>query len=243
MAKHVGMHTSSGAATDQQPETGATSWSLSGALAEHIDSHFDRHRQTPITVDVTPKEIRKHLERRFNFVDPASTESVFAETTKMMWCWAEHATNPMHFGLTRPTIDKISVIADALVALYDPNLAMWEFSPAAIEIENHVLRAIGQHLGFDIDLGFANFTSGGQEANHTAVAVALTAQFPQVTRGGLRALPGQPTFYLSAEGHHSFDKVAHSTGLGRDALRVVPVCDDLTMDGTVLEKMINFFQL
>lgn len=212
---------------------------LSTLLAAHIREHGARHRSAPISSDARPEQIRRHLAHTFDFLRPVEVDHVFTETTRMLWQWAEHATNPMHFGLTRPTVDVISVIADALVALYDPNLAMWEFSPAALEIENHVLRFIGAHLGMDTDSGFANFTSGGQEANHTAVAVALTAKWPAVGDGGLRRLDGQPTFYLSAEAHHSFDKVAHCTGLGRDAMRVVPVRDDLTCDVAALRTMLD----
>lgn len=213
--------------------------SISARLADHIDRHFERHRSAPITTEVEPETIRRHLEEHFDFARPIPLESVFSKTTDMLWMWAEHATNPMHFGLTRPTVDKASVIADALVALYDPNLAMWEFSPAAIEIERHVLKAIGRFVDVDVDSGFANFTSGGQEANHTAVAVALTARFHDLARTGLRALGGQPTLYSSAEGHHSFEKVAHVTGLGRDALRAVPVREDLTLSIEALSTMLT----
>ena len=112
-----------------------------------------------------------------------------------------------------------------------PNLATWEFSPAANEIERHVLAAIASRFGWKLEPnGIAHFTSGGQEANHTAVAVALTSKFPEIERQGLRGLRKTPVFYASEEGHHSFDKVAHSTGLGRDALRFVPAASDLRMD-------------
>lgn len=199
-------------------------------LAQHIEVKMANHQQAPISARVTPQEIRNHLAERYDFTRPLEIDAVFDDVTDMLWKWAEHATNPRHFGLFRPTIDLASVIADALVALYDPNLATWNFSPAANEIERHVLSAIARRFDYDLSGGLAHFTSGGQEANHTAVAVALTRQFPEAGRRGLRSLEGQPVFYLSAEGHQSFDKVAHSTGLGRQALRLIPTGADLKMD-------------
>lgn len=112
-------------------------------------------------------------------------------------------------------------------------------SLSALVATSSMTRTTSGSSATDVDSGFANFTSGGQEANHTAVAVALTEKFPALARNGLRDLDGQPTFYLSAEAHHSFDKVAHVTGLGRDAMRVVPVRDDLTLDTRALRARLE----
>jgi aromatic-L-amino-acid/L-tryptophan decarboxylase len=79
----------------------------------------------------------------------------------------------------------------------------------------------------------------GQESNHTAVVVALTQRFGEAGDHGLRALSGDPVFYLSAEGHHSFDKIAHATRLGRRSLRFVPVDASLRMDLGALEALIQ----
>jgi glutamate/tyrosine decarboxylase-like PLP-dependent enzyme len=208
-------------------------------LAQHIESKITRNWQAPITTLVTPQEIRKHLAARYDFSHALSLDKVFDDVTEMLWQWAEHATNPRHFGLFRPTVELASIIADALVALYDPNLATWDFSPAANEIERHVLQTLARRFGPELAEGSAHFTSGGQEANHTAVAVALTWKFPKVGGAGLRSLKGQPVFYLSQEGHHSFDKIAHSTGLGRQALRMIPVRTDLQMDLAALGQQIK----
>jgi glutamate/tyrosine decarboxylase-like PLP-dependent enzyme len=45
--------------------------------------------------------------------------------------------------------------------------------------------------------------------------------------------------YLSEEAHHSFQKVAHSTGLGRAALRPVPVDASLRMDVSALRERLR----
>ena len=164
------------------------SLTLTDRLARHIELHQSRLREAPVATAVGPLEIRAHLETCYSFHEPMPMTEVFDDVTRMLWKWAEHARNPMHFGLTRPNVDLASIVADALVSLYDPNLATWNFSPAANEIERYVLRVLAHGLAFGPGEGIAHFTSGGQEANHTAVAVALTRQFPDVTRRGLRAL-------------------------------------------------------
>ena len=210
--------------------------------ARHITAHLARTRDAPLTVRVAPETIRGHLQDRYSFAEPVALDDLFDDVTDMLWRWTEHAANPRHFGLFRPGVDPACVIADLIVAGYDPNLATWDFAPAANEIERHVLNVFARRFGQGFDLGaggVAHFTSGGQESNHTAMIAALAHRFPEVGERGLRVLPGDPVFYLSAEGHHSFDKVAHATGLGRRALRFVPVDDRLRMDPGALDALID----
>jgi aromatic-L-amino-acid decarboxylase len=207
-------------------------------VARHVTDHLQRTRDAPVAVRVSPEQIRAHLRDRYAFKESQTLDSIFDDVTAMLWKWTEHGSNPRHFGLFRPGVDPTCVIAETLVAAYDANLATWDFAPGANEIEQHTLTFFMRRFGFDPEVGLAQFTSGGQESNHTAVIVALTHAFPEINRQGLRVLPGSPVCYLSAEGHHSFDKVAHATGLGREALRFVPVDGRLRMDAVALEGQI-----
>src|SRR5208282_813073 len=84
----------------------------------------------------------------------------------------------------------------------------------------------------------ANFTSGGMEANLSAVVVALTRAYPGYGEDGLRSLSSPPTVYLTKEAHHGYNKIAHMTGVGRRALRTVAVDGHLKMDIVELERQI-----
>jgi glutamate/tyrosine decarboxylase-like PLP-dependent enzyme len=207
-------------------------------LVRHVESYLGRLDEAPIFCEATADEIRRHLSR-YDFGRPSAPEAVFDDVTGMLWRWAEHAGHPRHFGLFRPTVDKTAVEAEALAALYDPNLATWGFAPAAAEIERHVLAALGARIGFDLEAGAAHFTSGGQESNHTAVVAALTSLHPEIGISGVRGLAAAPVFYVSEEAHHSFQKVAHATGLGRAALRTVRADASLRMDVAALRDQLR----
>jgi glutamate/tyrosine decarboxylase-like PLP-dependent enzyme len=224
-------------ATQPERETAATD-ELLERLVTHIDDRLSAKESGRLAVRVSREEVRRHLRERYPFDAPRAPTEVFEDVVGMLDRWTEHGSHPMHYGLFRPTVDRASVVADALVALHDPNLATWEFAPAAQEMERHVLACFARRLGFPED-GAHHFTSGGQEANHTAVLVALAARFPEALEKGLRALPGDPVFYVSNEGHHSLDKVAKSTGLGRASRRVIPPRADLKMDVDALEAAIR----
>ena len=123
-------------------------------------------------------------------------------------------THPRYFGLFNPSVTLASVVADTLVAMYNPQLANWRTSPAANEMERHTLGWLAAKFGLPED-AIATFTSGGTEANLSAVIVALTRAFPDYGEHGLRHLTASPSIYLTEETHHSFSKIAHMTGLGR----------------------------
>lgn len=183
----------------------------------------------PIVPIVTPEEIRGHLTSRYDFRKPMALDDVLADVDGMLRTWQVQVTHPRYFGLFNPSVNLASIIADTLVAMYNPQLASWRTSPAANEIERHTLGWLADKFGLPPH-SLASFTTGGAEANLSAVAVALTRAFPEYAEGGLWQLARSPTVYLTQEAHHSFEKIAHMTGLGRAALRRVATGDDLRMD-------------
>ncbi len=183
----------------------------------------------PIVPKVTPEEIRSYLASRYAFDAPMALDEVTADVERMLQRWQVHVTHPRYFGLFNPSVTPASVVGDTLTAMYNPQLATWRTSPAANEIERHTLAWLAGKFGLPADT-FASFTTGGAEANLSAVIAALTRAFPEYGDGGLRRLDRSPTIYLTTEAHHSFSKIAHMTGLGRQALRTIAVDRDLKMD-------------
>jgi len=122
--------------------------------------------------------------------------------------------------------------------MYNSQLANWRTSPAANEMERHTLAWLADKFGLPAN-SIATFTSGGSEANLSAVVVALTWAFPQYGEHGLRHLAGDPAIYLTEETHHGFNKIAHMVGLGRRNLRIVATGSDLKMDVADLRRRVE----
>jgi glutamate/tyrosine decarboxylase-like PLP-dependent enzyme len=191
-----------------------------------------------VTVPVTPAELRAHL-ARYDFAAPIPLGDLVDQVAAMLRAWSLHVTHPRYFGLFNPTPRRSAIVADALAASYNAQLAAWPHAPIANEIERHVLAWLMPHLGLDSSTAFANFTTGGQEANQTAVTAALTRAFPAFGESGVRSLDGRPLLYVTAEAHHSFVKIAHQSGIGRESVRHVPVDGGLRMDVGALERMLD----
>lgn len=192
----------------------------------------------PIVPSVTPEEIRSHLASRYDFSKAQSLERVVADVEEMLGTWQVQVTHPHYFGLFNPSVTLASVVADTLVAMYNPQLANWRTSPAGNEIERHTLGWLTAKFGLPAET-LATFTSGGTEANLSAVVAALTRAFPAYGEYGLRSLKAAPTIYLTEAAHNGFNKIAHIAGLGRNCLRTVATDSHLKLDLKDLERRVS----
>lgn len=188
--------------------------------------------------NVTPEEIRDHLAEQYDFSRPIALEDVAADVEEMLRHWQVQITHPRYFGLFNPSVTFASVIADALVATYNPQLAAWRTAPAPNEIERHTLGWLASRFGLPSN-AISTFTNGGAEANLSAVVAALTHTFPEYGDEGLTNLSAAPIIYLSTEAHHSFSKIAHLSGIGRKSLRAIQTDSDLKMDLGILAREIS----
>ena len=225
--------------TARESDGGRSYAAVLNAVARRVGALYEEMPELPVSGMSDPVEIRRRLEARFDFRAPRSEESLVAEVTELLREASVQVTHPRYFGLFNPTPRPVTVASDALTAIFNPQLAVWDHAPAANEMEAHVLGYLAGKVGLDPETSHASFTSGGQEANHTAVIAALASAFPRVTRHGLRALPRDPVLYVSHDGHHSVEKAASATGLGHAAVRRVEVDDGRRMDPDALRRRVR----
>jgi glutamate/tyrosine decarboxylase-like PLP-dependent enzyme len=153
-----------------------------------------------------------------------------------------HIPAANYFGLMNPTPTYMAVLAEALVAALNPQLASLARSQFASALEAETLGWIASRFGWHKNSGAApahgrhaipcegTFTSGGNEANFTALALALANHFPNAIDDGVASIGARPVLYASSESHHSLVKSAGLLGLGRKALRRIPVNRKLQLD-------------
>jgi aromatic-L-amino-acid decarboxylase len=149
-----------------------------------------------------------------------------------------HVPSANYFGLMNPTPTYMGFLAEALVAALNPQLATLARSQLASKIELETLRWIGERVGWSEDFS-GTFTSGGNEANFSGMALALAAKFPESIEDGTGTIDGRALAYASVESHHSLDKSAGLLGIGRKALRRIAVTPELKLDSSKLEETIR----
>ena len=211
-------------------------------LWQHVCTLLDTHAEQVKIQRVSPVLDAADLQstiRAFDFSRPMDSFEAVRLVMDSMFRLQVHPSHPSYFGLYNPAPTTMGVIAEALVAAFNPNLANWSNSPFGCEVERHLIRSVGAKFGYEQSAVDGVFTSGASEANHTAILTALTAAHPEFRQRGVRALSRQPIFYVSSETHHSLLKAARMCGLGTDAVRQVAVNHRMEIDVLDLERQIQ----
>ncbi|WP_428538887.1 pyridoxal phosphate-dependent decarboxylase family protein [Rhodopila sp.] len=173
----------------------------------------------------------------FDFDQPVAFERLLDWTVARMEHGVVHMTHPRYLGLFNPAPSFPAQCGDRIAASFNPQLATATTSPVAVAIEAHVAGLLCRRIGLAAD-AVGHFTSGGSEANNTALICALTRAEPGFASSGSRAFAGQPVFYISADSHLAWIKFAHMAGIGRSAVRLVATDGGGRMSAEALEQAI-----
>jgi glutamate/tyrosine decarboxylase-like PLP-dependent enzyme len=174
----------------------------------------------------------------FDFETPQPIDPLLEWSVAQLEHGAVHMTHPRYFGLFNPAPVAPSQWADRIAGAFNPQLASSGSSPAPVEIEAHVIRAIARRAGLPADAG-GHFTASGSEANYTSLICALTRAEPRFGADGVRAFSGPVALYTSRECHPAWSKIAHQAGVGRSALRLVATDGTGRMDSQALAEAVR----
>ena len=205
-------------------------------LTEQLAAAGERIAKSSVTPGLDLNPFRGEL-GEFDFDMPCPMDRLLAWTIARLEHGIVHLTHPRYFGLFNPAPTFPAQCADRITAAFNPQLATSSTSPAAVEIEAHVIRAVGRRAGFSTDVT-GHFTTGGAEANYTALICALTRANAGFASEGARAFSGQPVFYASKESHLAWLKIAHQAGIGRCAVRLIGTDGSGRLDQNALNETI-----
>jgi aromatic-L-amino-acid/L-tryptophan decarboxylase len=208
---------------------------LGYALIDHVDRFFSSLPDRPVQLPSQQRTYGTLSAPLPEIGEDAGT--VLEEVCRAMVDQGFHVPAANYFGLMNPTPAYAAFLGEALVAALNPQLATLARSQLASKIELETVRWIGERVGWSRPFN-GTFTSGGNEANFSALALALAAHFPRSVQDGIATIGGQPVVYASAEAHHSLDKSAGLLGIGRKALRRIGINNRLQLDPEKLQQAI-----
>lgn len=204
-------------------------------LIDQIDAFFSSLPDRPVQLPAEQRTFGSlHDPLPESGEDP---EKIIAEVCQRMVDEGFHVPSANYFGLMNPTPTYMGVIGEALAAALNPQLATLARSQLASKIELQTVRWVGERVGWNGSFN-GTFTSGGNEANFSGMAMALAARFPEAIEDGVASIGHKPTAYASVESHHSLDKSAGLLGIGRNGLRRVALNPNLQLDARALEQAI-----
>jgi glutamate/tyrosine decarboxylase-like PLP-dependent enzyme len=139
--------------------------------------------------------------------------------------------SPRFWGYVLGSGEPVAALADLLASLLNQNVTAWRSAPAAVAIEQQVVRWIAASLGCG-DLRGA-LCGGGSAANLMALAMAREAKLP-ANESGARA----GVVYASSEVHMSIPKTMALLGLGRANLRLLSTDERFRLSVPELQRAV-----
>jgi aromatic-L-amino-acid decarboxylase len=212
-------------------------------VVDWIADYHERIETFPVLSPATPGSTRAALpdeppERGAPFDD------VLRDMDEIVLPGITHWQHPSFFAYFPATTSGPAILGDLLASGLGVQGMLWATSPAATELETHVLDWLAQLLA--LPERFLSSGDGGGVIQHTAsdsVLVALLAALHRVSggateRGGVAT--GQYAVYTSSQTHSSVEKACRIAGLGSDALRKIDIDPaTLAVNPTLLREAIE----
>ncbi len=207
---------------------------LGHRMVDEMMTWLETVRERPVWQPIPP-DVRDHFDQPLP-TGPKEPEQVYQEFLDHILPFPMGNIHPRFWGWVIGTGTPFGVLAEMLAAGMNPNVGGGDH--VANYVERQVIAWCKQMLGYPVDAS-GLLVSGGSMANVIGLTVARNARAEfDLRREGLSAAPRKMVFYASRETHSSNEKAAELLGLGRDALRLIPVNSDYQIDITALEATI-----
>lgn len=207
-------------------------------LVDEIAGFLESLPRRPVTLGEGPETVRDLLPDTLpdEGVDPAT---LLAETTPLVIDHSLLSGHSRYFGYIWSSAAPVGALADLLASAVNPNVGGWDLSPVASEIEAQSVRWIAELLGLPSQTE-GLLVSGGNMANFVCFLAARRAKGGEdLRREGLPRGSGRLLVYASRETHTWIQKAADLFGHGTDAIRWIPVKEDLTLDTEDLLRQLD----
>lgn len=120
--------------------------------------------------------------------------------------------HPMYMGHQTSAPLPIGIWLESVIGALNQSLAVWEMSPTASMIEHQIVSWLAGLAGYGAGSG-GTMTSGGTEANFTALLAARNAALPNAWEDGVGADP--PVVVFGEHAHYAVTRAIGQLGIGR----------------------------
>ncbi|MEO6701251.1 MAG: pyridoxal-dependent decarboxylase [Jatrophihabitantaceae bacterium] len=195
-------------------------------VIDWIADYYEKVESLPVRSQVAPGELRAGL--------PASAPqqgedfgAILADLDRLILPGITHWQHPSFFGYFPANASGPAILGDLLASGLGVQGMLWSTSPAATELETHMMDWLAQLL--DLPAAFRSSGAGGGVIQHSASDAALVALLAALYRasGGATetagVAAGRFTVYTSAQTHSSVEKACRIAGIGSGALRKLDV--------------------
>jgi len=174
-------------------------------------------RIAPVLVPEAPEALAEGLALDLPS-EPRSWSEVAEDLERLVLCSPRTTTTAFFNQLFGGRMGSATA-ADMLASLLNQSMYTYKVAGPQVLVEAALTRHMGRHLGWT-DAG-GSFTPGGSLSNLIGMVLARNTAFPEAREDGL--VDRRPVAYVSEDAHYSMRKNAGLIGLGRQAIRSIPV--------------------
>ena len=219
------------------------------ALIDWIADYYEQIEQYPVMSRVAPGEVRAQLP-----AEPPQTgepfEAMMADVERIIMPGITHWQSPNFYAYFPANASFPSILGELLSAGLGVQGMIWQTSPAATELETHVMDWLAGMLG--LPEAFLSTSTGGgviQDTASSAVLAALIAARERVTSEESELVTRHSSLvtgndsrlraYCSTQTHSSMEKAAGVAGVGRANVRAIAVDERFAMRPEALRAAIE----
>ena len=209
-------------------------------LVERIAEFLCTLPYRPVTSNEPPNVIRGALGKGSLPEEGTEAKDLLEEAATLLFAHSTFNGHPRFMGFITSSAAPIGALGDMLAAAVNPNVGAWLGAPMGTEIEAQTVRWIAEMIGYPTDCG-GLLVSGGNMGNFVGFLTARKAKATwDVHTAGLIG-EGARRFrvYTSSEIHTWILKATDMFGMGMDAIRWIPVDEQLCMDTIALRNQIQ----
>ena len=206
-------------------------------VVDWIADYYEWVESKPVLPGVEPGDIRKGLPRQAPEHGEAF-DRMLDDVDRLIVPGLTHWQSPNFMAYFPSNVSFPSILGEMMAAGMGQQGMVWKTSPAATELETHVMDWLVDLMGLP-----AAWKGNGviQDTASSATLCALLAARERVTggAGNQSGVPGTLVAYTSDQAHSSIQKAARIAGIGDERMRLIPTDAHMRIDVRQLEAAIR----
>jgi L-2,4-diaminobutyrate decarboxylase len=182
---------------------------FAGVTARYFES--TRRGDGQVSTPCSPEELARRFDEEFP-IDGRPVSEIVERLEREVLADANKYCHPMYMGHQTSAPLPVGVWMESVIGALNQSLAVWEMSPTATVIEHQVVGWLSRLAGYGEGAG-GTMTSGGTEANFTAMLAARNSAVPDAWEDGVGADP--PFVVYGEHAHYAVTRAIGQLGIGR----------------------------
>lgn len=110
---------------------------LGHGIVDELADYLDAVDEKPITTYHTQKDLKKILSKHELQNEGQAPQEIFSSAIDLLARYSFHGNHRRQWAYILPTVDPVASLAEFVSGTFNQNVAGWEISPMATEIEDN----------------------------------------------------------------------------------------------------------